>query len=964
MRIYPHLIQPEDYPEFSTRWAKATTREALDNEIQFACLRRFTEKENKLVDIVEKLDLYTKDIEMGKVVWPFVATLLADNFEELVDEIRKRNLFLFDFWGYVPGTNTAGQSWGQYSVEPRTLETLHRVLGNRFLGTDNGEQDGRYIGAYAHMLYPDTGDRKRQYINFRDYFDKLSDDMGNFLTVLCSLNFGHYFAAMGDHIMLGAETAQALPNSNLWYAYLRGAGKQYGLLWFGNASVWNRFGWKNYTESGDEGTYQEHGPECGTSLSLLRRLMYTHYAYNCAILGFESGWFYAEGLEGDKEGRELAKPTPIGEVQHGCVKFADEHPDPGVMYTPVAIMLDFYNGWTFPRHLYTKSVYKTWGNLPYGPGDHQIHALFSMVYPGYENAGFYHDERGFLTPTPFGDAFDILFNDARSEVIGQYNLVFLSGDQRIDCEVRDKLEKFVSEGGHVILTGAHLRDVDDLSWLGISRIGREQPVTNTAIVYGETRYPETDFEAMYIEIDESVEVLATRDDLPFIVRKRIGSGCVDVIASPFGLMSSPLEEPGPVSNGADEDIPLYYDYLPAVKAYISDCFDAQKLLDIGNPKLMYTTAYQDSNHLVAAIANNGYSPEEFTFSSKAGTISAIEEWELTSCPPDTLGYFPSVSKEEALKTLGEGSDNVVESGDIGFFRLSFDSLECKVLEKRSIPDSSNGKLLSLWNVTNLREELLSHERLRQHFSGVKLEAKYLLERDADYLKREGEFFKRQKLDAVVDFIGLLNFYPDLTLIGNIESRRDRSVETIDEIFGKMRLFGIEKALFAFHRNAENNYTLDQARNSFLDTFTILADRAASRGISLCISTRPLTAKTILWNLKLPGVHSAETIEFIRRLDKPNVSYCLDTCHAIMVGEKPSEVFDACRNDIGLVAASTPEKDAYGQFYNMHGPVADSEWEQELSTFLKTANGDVPICLNSRYCCWDAVYRDTRLLNTL
>lgn len=207
-RTYPHLVQPEEYPEFTQRWAKATTRAALDNTVQFATLRRFTEEENKLTDIREKLDLYTREIEMGKVVWPFVSTLLCSNFDELVAEIKKRGLFLFDFWGYVPGTNTAGQSWGQYRVPYRVLELLKRELGDRFLGMDNGEQDGRYIGAYAHMMYPDHQQGPRQYLNFHDYFAQLGDDMGHFITVLCSLNYGHYFAKMGDHIMLGAETAR------------------------------------------------------------------------------------------------------------------------------------------------------------------------------------------------------------------------------------------------------------------------------------------------------------------------------------------------------------------------------------------------------------------------------------------------------------------------------------------------------------------------------------------------------------------------------------------------------------------------------------------------------------------------------------------------------------------------------------------------------------------------------------
>jgi hypothetical protein len=40
--------------------------------------------------------------------------------------------------------------------------------------------------------------------------------------------------------MLGAETAQGLPNDQLFYAFLRGAAKQYGLLIWGDASIGNR----------------------------------------------------------------------------------------------------------------------------------------------------------------------------------------------------------------------------------------------------------------------------------------------------------------------------------------------------------------------------------------------------------------------------------------------------------------------------------------------------------------------------------------------------------------------------------------------------------------------------------------------------------------------------------------------------------------------------------------------------
>ena len=40
----------------------------------------------------------------------------------------------------------------------------------------------------------------------------------------------------------------------------------------------------------------------------------------------------------------------------------------GTMLAPIAVMTDFFAGWTFPRHLYTDHVYRVWGNLPYAAG--------------------------------------------------------------------------------------------------------------------------------------------------------------------------------------------------------------------------------------------------------------------------------------------------------------------------------------------------------------------------------------------------------------------------------------------------------------------------------------------------------------------------------------------------------------------------------------------------------------------
>jgi len=192
----------------------------------------------------------------------------------LAEEIKRRDLYLFDIWGYVPGSGPGGY-WQQFTPPAEALKMLETTLGERWLGTDIGEQDGRYIGGYANQMTPASGRRFEQYLNFQRFFERMGDDLGHRHATLVSLNFGHYLLKEGTFTLIGAETAQALPNNQVYYAFIRGAGKQYGVPWFGNASVYNRWGYKTYGSSGGSGG-DTHGPTKGTSLRLMKRLLYNH----------------------------------------------------------------------------------------------------------------------------------------------------------------------------------------------------------------------------------------------------------------------------------------------------------------------------------------------------------------------------------------------------------------------------------------------------------------------------------------------------------------------------------------------------------------------------------------------------------------------------------------------------------------------------------------------------------------
>lgn len=146
------------------------------------------------------------------------------------------------------------------------------------------------------------------------------------------------------------------------------------------------------------------GPTCGTSLGLIKRLLYSQILYNSLYVSIETNFFY------DNDTMVL---TPIGEIQRAASQWvgsvttnADSSSQVqkyngiiGKQVVPVAVMLDFFAGWTPPRHLYTSNVYRVWGNLPYGitqayalifagPQDYLADNVFNLMYPNYTSSSY------------------------------------------------------------------------------------------------------------------------------------------------------------------------------------------------------------------------------------------------------------------------------------------------------------------------------------------------------------------------------------------------------------------------------------------------------------------------------------------------------------------------------------------------------------------------------------------------
>lgn len=210
-------------------------------------------------------------------------------------DMKARDEWLLSVWDYIPGDddnckdNRTHEDSCEFHLKRSISDLTEAALGENYCGMENGEQDGRYQTAFNGEVLSAKGggassaaaEQRKSYLHFMRFSDRIADDLGNKLIGVNSLFNVHYFAHAGFHTMLGQETAELLPSPQVAYAFHRGAAKQYGAHIWGMISVFARG--RSYKKCWKAGGVASNDPclcnEEGTSLSLMRRLMYTLLQY-------------------------------------------------------------------------------------------------------------------------------------------------------------------------------------------------------------------------------------------------------------------------------------------------------------------------------------------------------------------------------------------------------------------------------------------------------------------------------------------------------------------------------------------------------------------------------------------------------------------------------------------------------------------------------------------------------------
>ena len=963
VRVYPFPVEPEKYAWYDRRPFPVITRKALDHKIQFSCLRGFMPESNssnesidggsrfqlkagtRLINLEQTINMYVHHFKLGKVIWPAYPTLFAGNFKDIVDICVRDGLYLYDFWGYVPGSKTSARSmWGEYVIPEEVDTYMQEKLGDHFLGYDNGEQDGRYVHWRARQQAAVSDSREAQYEVFQAYFEKLNDCMRNHTVTLASLTFLPYFAREGNTIMLGAETAQALPGNNMWFSFIRGAAKQYGLLYYGNASVWNRWGYKDYEYMDREPVIKwgstEAGRFAGTSLSLLKKLMYNHWMYGCDILGFENRWLITRPREeGDVNtdrqyitGDTVNVFTPIGNIQQKCVEFVEKYGYAGVQHTPVAIMLDFHAGWMPARQLYSPEVYVVWGMLPYNMSDHQTHCLMSQLYPHYEDAGFYRDERGFETATPYGEIMDILMSDATEEVLKRYSVIVLTRGVKLDRELTGKLRAFAEAGGTVIGFAGTVKEWGAEELFGVKALAAGENGEYEAILSRDAAYAAASNSENGTSASCGAECAAGgAEQRSRLVVRKFGRGEFRLILHEHGLEATGEELTA--KNAANEPICQPYRLTKETEDILADAYNGVQLLKVSNPSLQYVTSVRGKGEYTFMVASSQAQTEAFDIESAVGEIESVVELPTLDGTEELEEFLPLLKAEpgEAVQKDGEYTIN---PGCVRLFRIKVKDAQTEELEESNPGKREGVRYVSLPKYeARLKKTVLDHPTLQHYFDGVVVPARYLEDLDMYAVKKEAHYLNLQQVRLVVDFGDLINHYPDLSLIGNIEGREEEALERVGKILDKAKEYLCDGIILCPQRNAENEYSVEEASAGFERISGEIRAMAEAKGIRVLMKNRRYAVM------------------------KPEIT-AFDTATAMTEGE------EAIPATAEMVLLSRPGRDLVGQMFQMNLPVSGGKEEVLVRWAKEAKEKGLPIALTAEYGSWDEVISDIEWLDKL
>ena len=418
-------------------------------------------------------------------------------------------------------------------IDRQTYERIKRLAGELWLGFWTTEWSDCFTFCDEAKAMPDT--RKGAYETVKAWYQRKAACCYDDVLAMCTTRHWDHYAGEWSGGSGFEDEPGIAPECQSNMLFARGAARQYGRAWHSyiapgahDAHSWivNEY----MTASRPHDT--RRNTEAGGSVEWVKRMMYVAYMWGTASLKNET-----PAYETDLTDDGSTALSPMGEAAAGFFQFTATHKDRGICYTPVGLMLDYMHGWG------TKCIYPdiipplTWGCLQPEGGDYMKDALFQILYPGQNDM---LNECNILSPTPYGDVFDVMLSSATSEHIRDYPVLMLLGDVAVDMdgELAGRLETYVRGGGTLVVNVAQVADPFPADVLGVRLTEKTSWADSAKCALDGQQTQGGRFAYRVVEPAGAKPIITTADGEPLVTRHEVGDGAVIFTTVPFLLQEN------------------------------------------------------------------------------------------------------------------------------------------------------------------------------------------------------------------------------------------------------------------------------------------------------------------------------------------------------------------------------------------------------------------------------------------
>ena len=348
-----------------------------------------------------------------------------------------------------------------------------------------------------------------------------------------STTFAHALGEWGVR-SLGIESSAVQPMTAMRIAFLRGAARQFGSAFvyyhaptFGDTAT--TFTKQQNFAGPDQFFHSRYGATMGPSLSWYRKSYYLYYMSGASAIYLEQGFdqFFKPG-----PGEHPFQLNALGRITDEFMRLAARHPDRGVAYTPIAVLLDPAHGWEM-----TDYPHWPFGVSKINRSDRALRELFGATYyPGLVREGEpASGERQAFVPGVFGNIFDVLVaSETHKDAIDSYRALIVGGQFKWSQEWAQKLMTYVRNGGVVVMNTENSNELPR-EFLGVDQVGvLLEDEDARCLATGEIKQDLAGQMFRYRKVfPKGAEVLmATPSGNPLVTVNKVGRGKVVLVTVP------------------------------------------------------------------------------------------------------------------------------------------------------------------------------------------------------------------------------------------------------------------------------------------------------------------------------------------------------------------------------------------------------------------------------------------------